>query len=287
MMENARPVSKNTAMQDGSVSEDTKEATDRPKRYEQHKRKRIEKGEPRAVSKPRNARRTQLIPTEQGSKRACVPTEPTANANTVKTSNKKRPLQRQKKAGAATEQRMPCTLKKNRGQGERVVGQSSSKYRGVSWYKSSNKWKVQINYDGQQHRLGHFEDEEEAARAYDRAARAHQGEKAQLNFPTMKEQAAEEAKQQRWIKCGEAGSKYRGVNWDKIRNKWRPDISYDGKQHHLGYFEDEEEAVRAYDEAARAQHGQKAQLNFPAEGESGPRQSSKYRGVCWSKSSNK
>jgi hypothetical protein len=116
----------------------------------------------------------------------------------------------------------------------------------------------------------------------------HKGEKAQLNFPTKKEQAVEEAKQQRWIKCREAGSKYRGVSWNKNKNKWTATIYSNGKKHNLGYFEDEEEAARAYDRAARAHKGEKAQLNFPAEGESGPsRQSSKYRGVSWEKSHNK
>jgi hypothetical protein len=137
------------------------------------------------------------------------------------------------------------------------------------------------------HHLGYFEDEQQAARAYDKAARGFKENRAQLNFPTMKEQAAEEAKEQQWNKCGEAGSKYRGVSWHKKNNKWDAHINYDGKKHHFGYFEDEEEAARAYDKAARAQHGKRAQLNFPAEGESGPRKSSKYRGVSWDKSKNK
>jgi hypothetical protein len=107
-----------------------------------------------------------------------------------------------------------------------------------------------------------------------------------LNFPTKNEQAAEEAKQQRWIKCGEAGSKYRGVSWLKKNKKWAVHIRYDGKLHHLAHFEDEEEAARAYDRVARAHKGEKAQLNFPAEGESGSRKSSKYRGVSWAKKNN-
>jgi TPR repeat protein len=176
------------------------------------------------------------------------------------------------------------------------VKRQTSTYRGVSWNKRVNKWVANIRSDGKKRHLGSFEDEEEAAKAYDKAARAHHGEKAQrfrmqLNFPTEKEQAAEEAaeeaKQQRWIKCVEARSTYRGVHWDKSNNKWVARIRYDGKRRTLGCFKDEEEAARAYDRAARAQHGEKSQLNFPAEGESGSRKSSKYRGVCWHKSSNK
>jgi hypothetical protein len=176
------------------------------------------------------------------------------------------------------------TSSKKRPQG---TERQTSQYRGVCWEKSTNKWKVQITYDGKHRHLAYFEEEEKAARAYDRTARVHHGEKAQLNFPTKKEQAAEEAKQQRRIKCGEAGSKHRGVSWYKITKKWKAAIKYDGKQQHLGCFEDEEEAARAYDQAARAHYREKAQLNFPAEGESGPRKSSKYGGVSWDKSNSK
>ena len=42
-------------------------------------------------------------------------------------------------------------------------------------------------------------------------------------------------------------SKYRGVSWYKPRAKWRAFIRVQGKQHHCGYYEDDEEAAKAYD----------------------------------------
>jgi hypothetical protein len=262
----------------------------RPKRCEQ-KRKRLEKDERGVVSELRNDRHARNLSTAQRiSKRVCTaasaPTNATATAPVAKAGSKKRPRHKQHKAQPVTTQAVLHRSNKNKGQGAEV-GRQSSQYRGVSWRKKNKKW-VAITYcDSKRHYLGYFEDEDEAARAYDKAVRTHHGEKAQLNFPTKKEQAAEEAKQQRWIKCAEAGSNYRGVYWQKSDNKWIAAIRYDDKKHHLGYFEEEEKAARAYDRAARTQHGEKAQLNFPAEGESGSRKSSKYRGVSWEKSYNK
>jgi hypothetical protein len=41
-------------------------------------------------------------------------------------------------------------------------------------------------------------------------------------------------------------SKYTGVSWHKRDKKWVAQIRIDGKKHHLGYFESEEDAHKAY-----------------------------------------
>tara|TARA_R110000803_G_scaffold186243_2_gene248659 strand:+ start:57 stop:542 length:486 start_codon:yes stop_codon:yes gene_type:complete len=43
-----------------------------------------------------------------------------------------------------------------------------------------------------------------------------------------------------------SSSIYKGVSWDKRQNKWRAQISINGKTKNLGCFEDENEAVLMY-----------------------------------------
>jgi hypothetical protein len=57
---------------------------------------------------------------------------------------------------------------------------SSSRFRGVS--RSGMKWSAHISVNGKNIRLGTFRTEEQAARAYDTAARIYHKEFARLNF---------------------------------------------------------------------------------------------------------
>ncbi len=63
-------------------------------------------------------------------------------------------------------------------------------------------------------------------------------------------------------KPGNNKSGYKGVCYDKNRNKWHSCISYRGRQINLGRFDTPEAAARAYDEAALIYHGDFAKLNF-------------------------
>ena len=59
----------------------------------------------------------------------------------------------------------------------------SSIYRGVTWEKYSERWRAQIGFNGVNHFLGDFNHEEDAARAYDNAAKRLFSSFARLNFP--------------------------------------------------------------------------------------------------------
>lgn len=66
----------------------------------------------------------------------------------------------------------------------------SSRFLGVHWCKSASAWRAQIKIDGKNSSLGFFASESDAAHEYDRAARLHHGEFANLNFPQKGNQDA-------------------------------------------------------------------------------------------------
>eukprot|EP00946_MAST-07B_sp_MAST-7B-sp1_P002844 g2844.t1 len=62
-------------------------------------------------------------------------------------------------------------------------------------------------------------------------------------------------------------SSYRGVTIE--RGRWKAQIGYGGKTHHIGTFDTDVDAARAYDSEALRVHGKKALLNFPRKGQAG------------------
>jgi hypothetical protein len=158
----------------------------------------------------------------------------------------------------------------------------SSAYVGVSWAGGDvNKWNAKIAHCKQQHQVGNFNDELEAAKAYDVVARRLHGQKARLNFPrpgerqgvgrsmrTTEQRAAIEAQHNKRPRPHQ--SEYCGVGWSAKHLKWRAQIQYSkkddgGKQtkHHqfLGLFADEHDAARAYNAVAVRVRGKGTVLN--------------------------
>jgi hypothetical protein len=75
-----------------------------------------------------------------------------------------------------------CTRQENSHNRAKRIG-SSSRFKGVRHDKDCDKWRAGIWFHGQNLGLGTFDDEVEAARAYDRLAVEIFGEFAHLNFP--------------------------------------------------------------------------------------------------------
>lgn len=60
---------------------------------------------------------------------------------------------------------------------------------------------------------------------------------------------------------GNYTSKYKGVNWNKVKNKWDSRIATDHGRVHVGYFDNEIDAAKAWNNAAVKYHKEFARLN--------------------------
>ena len=71
----------------------------------------------------------------------------------------------------------------------RLPSHNTSGFKGVSFRKDRGKYRAYISIHNKTKHLGSFESAENAARAYDDAARFYFGEYASLNFPARDEQS--------------------------------------------------------------------------------------------------
>jgi hypothetical protein len=149
--------------------------------------------------------------------------------------------------------------------GKRCGDDGTSRHRGVTWDKRDKKWRAAMIIDGKRISCGYFDDE-------DAAARAIENKEASLRETSNLPAAASFGGALGFLAAnGDANaaksglsSNFRGVSWDKEKNKWKAQTRIDGKISTLGRFHEEEAAARAYDEVA-AQRGMP--MNFPADGE--------------------
>lgn len=58
-------------------------------------------------------------------------------------------------------------------------------------------------------------------------------------------------------------SVHKNVYWNKKLQKWKAQITVDGRSFFLGYFDEERHAAYAVDLSLPALHGEHARLNFP------------------------
>ncbi|KAK9808652.1 hypothetical protein WJX72_001315 [[Myrmecia] bisecta] len=153
----------------------------------------------------------------------------------------------------------------------------SSKFRGVSWNSNCCKWRAQVWKGSEVHHLGYYEDEEEAARAYDRAVQELRGPDANVNFPTPEQLSnANKKKSTRKSRSLSAQlydnddamseeSQFFGVSWNPATHKWLAELWNGVKYLLLGSFEEEAQAAQAYDRACLSLYGEAAERAGTAE----------------------
>lgn len=152
---------------------------------------------------------------------------------------------------------------------------ASAQFKGVSKHKLTQRWEASLWLAGRQLYLGGFDNQEDAARAYDIAALACKGEGADTNFlPEEYEQQLQEVQglerdevvayvRRRSSAFSRGKSRYRGVSGQTGR--WEARIgSFQGRKNvSFGIFESEEDAARQYDRALILEKGRSAKTNFP------------------------
>ena len=146
----------------------------------------------------------------------------------------------------------------------------ASRFWGVSWHRESKKWKAAYrDADGKTRYIGHFDDEEEAARARDQAIRdaGLQGKRhmnvdatgalvpkrsgAPSRFDQARERSAVVAPDPAHDPTAPT-SKFWGVSWENKSRRWKANYNdADGKNRHLGLYDTQEAAAHAVNAAIR------------------------------------
>lgn len=139
--------------------------------------------------------------------------------------------------------------------------ESSSKFKGVHYYKRYGNYQAYIQADGEFMHLGYYSKEEAAAMAYNKMAIKLHGEFAKLNNISC-----DNYEEYRIVKQ-EPTSKFKGVHWNKARRKWVANLriksgsSKDAVQY-LGYYPKEIDAAKVYNIAVTYWFGKEELLNI-------------------------
>ena len=56
-------------------------------------------------------------------------------------------------------------------------------------------------------------------------------------------------------------SKYKGIYWNKVKNRWLASIKLNSKRMHIGLYDSEIDAAKAYNQKATELFGEFANLN--------------------------
>ena len=145
---------------------------------------------------------------------------------------------------------------------ERDKTGESSKFKGVVFIKRDNSWMARIVFNDKVHNLGRFDEEEDAAAAYNLKAVELFGEFASLNDLSEYEIDYEKIKDRigNSKRHRHSSSRFLGVA-TKGKSRWRAYITYNRQTKYIGTFTNEKEAAIAYNKEAILIFGDKAKLN--------------------------
>ena len=131
-----------------------------------------------------------------------------------------------------------------------------SKYIGLTWTKSKNKWKSSLTYKQKNYHLGYFKEELEAVKTYNDYA-CYINETYQLkknyelnNIENYISKARNIPYENKNLNHDNKTSKYIGVHFVKSRNNYNASISVNGKSISIASGKTEIEAAKIYNQQA-------------------------------------
>ena len=144
---------------------------------------------------------------------------------------------------------------------KKLISTNTIGYRGVC--KQGNRFQARIYTGGKYQNVGYFGTTKEAAIAYDLAAIQAKRPRSDLNFPFLHDGEIEIIPniKKRKLYDHRNTTGFNGVS--KHGQKFRAQISIDGKVKRLGSFIRARDAAMAYDEAIVKYHQPRTKFNFP------------------------
>ena len=147
-----------------------------------------------------------------------------------------------------------------------------------------DRWQARRSLPGEKRKrdLGSFRTQEEAASAYDQDARKAPSQRQKYNFASPEEGQSAVATALANVSRRPAAHAQATALWEhqhppaepksraksgfygvtKDGNKWKAQLKYGGRNHHLGTFDTREQAAAAFDKAAREHRGSTGMYNF-------------------------